>query len=308
MRIIFAGTPEVALPSLEAVRASGHELVAVLTREDAPVGRKRIMTPSAVALWAEEQRVPIVRANRITQSVLDDMNKFEAELGVVVAYGGLLPQAALELVPHGWINLHFSALPKWRGAAPVQWQLITGAESIGTSVFRLVRELDAGDIYSLEEHSVYPWETADALLERMADLGAQQLISVVNDIAQGVAKSHAQVGEITLAPKLRRADGHLDFSKSASEVFSRFRGVTSEPGAWIMVRGVSLKISGMSEVHESPWPPAGHFLLADKALWLGTGTHALRLDTVQPAGRLEMQAVDWFRGVTDPESACVNDI
>ena len=306
MRVIFAGTPEVALPTLEALHSSPHQVVAVLTREDAPVGRKRIMTPSPVAAWADQQQIPVVRANRISDSVTDALRAFDANLGVVVAYGGLLPQPALEALPLGWINLHFSALPQWRGAAPVQWQLISGANSVSTSVFQLVAELDAGDILSVVDQSVYPWETADDLLKRLAELGAQQVLGVVNDLAIGDARAQPQRGVASFAPKLSRADGLLNPWQAAHDVFSRFRGVTTEPGAWLSFRGESLKISGMSDVPEAPQLTAGQLAMAGKSVWLGTATHALRLDTVQPAGRSVMQAVDWFRGVQDPESACVD--
>jgi methionyl-tRNA formyltransferase len=308
MRVIFAGTPSVALPTLEALVDSQHEVVAVLTREDALVGRKRTLTPSPVAAWALERGIPVVQANRITSEVTDALRMFKADLGVVVAFGGLLPQDALDALPAGWVNLHFSALPSWRGAAPVQWQLINGADSIATTVFQLVAELDAGDIFSVMEQAVYPWETAHDVLQRLSVSGATQVVDVVGGIAAGTLIASPQHGAVTIAPKLTRAVGRLDPEESASAVYARFRGVTSEPGAWIGFRADSLKILAMSEAAQPPQVDVGRIVLENREVWLGTASQALKLESVQPAGRPAMKAVDWFRGLQSSESVAVDVI
>ena len=182
MKIIFAGTPDAAVPTLEALISSDFEVVAVLTRPDAPQGRKRILTPSPVAQVAIAQGIPVIYANRIEDEVQKAIEDSAADLGVVVAYGALLPQQTLDSVKLGWINLHFSTLPHWRGAAPVQWQVISGASQAGSSVFQLVQELDAGDVYDSREWPILPDETAGELLTRLSVLGAQQVLDVVRSI------------------------------------------------------------------------------------------------------------------------------
>lgn len=302
MRIIFAGTPEVAVPTLQALVAAGHDVCAVVTRPDAPLGRKRILTPSPVALAALDLGIPVIRASRIDAAVSAELTALQADLGVVVAFGGLLPAPALAATPQGWINLHFSTLPRWRGAAPVQWSIIAGDTSVGTTVFSLVAELDAGDIYSAEILPIGPDESAGELLSRLASTGADQVCRVVLSIENGTALGIPQSGDPTYARKLSLEDGHLDFHASAIDVYARLRGVTPEPGAFVELAGEHLKILGAALPEDAPHIAAGHIESHFKRIWLGTGTTALELIQVQPAGRARMPAPDWFRGLHNQES------
>lgn len=295
MKIIFAGTPAAAVPTLRALLRSTHEVVAVLTRPDAPHGRKRILTPSPVAQEATLSGIPLLYANRIDENIQQRIAECGADLGVVVAYGAIIPQQTLDLPRLGWINLHFSELPQWRGAAPVQWQLISGATHAGSSVFSLVEELDAGDVYDTQKHSIYPFETSGALLERLSELGSAQVIQVVDSLASGHAHPHAQTGEATYARKLVLEDGHLDPSGTATAAYNLFRGVTPEPGAYVVAGEERLKLISvsMSELVA----PVGKILLREKKAVLGCADGALELITVQPAGKQAMSAADWFRGL-----------
>lgn len=296
VKIIFAGTPEAAVPTLEALISSDFEVVAVLTRPDAPQGRKRILTPSPVAQVAIAQGIPVIYANRIEDEVQKAIEDSAADLGVVVAYGALLPQQTLDSVKLGWINLHFSTLPHWRGAAPVQWQVISGASQAGSSVFQLVQKLDAGDVYDSREWPILPDETAGELLTRLSVLGAQQVLDVVRSIDTRFAEPKPQIGESTYARKLSLEDGHLNLSQDSESVYNQFRGVTPEPGAFVLFGDERLKIiEARLGTNEEVVPSA--ITSVSKKLYLGCVTGSLELISVQPAGKQGMSAKDWFRGL-----------
>lgn len=303
MRIVFAGTPEPALPSLRAVAASAHDLVGVVTRTDAALGRKRVLTPSPVAAAAAELGVPVVKTDRLDAEATDAVAAWRPDLGVVVAYGGLVREPLLSLPRHGWINLHFSLLPRWRGAAPVQWALIAGDRVTGASVFRLVPALDAGDVYGERRYAVPRGATAGEVLAALADDGAELLAEVVDAIADGTAVARPQEGEPTLAPKLAIADGLLDFAEPAERVLDRFRGTTPEPGAHTTVDGQRLKVLAALRGPEAALAP-GALGLVGRDVLVGTGEGTIVLRTVQPAGKGPMAAADWWRGLraADPRA------
>jgi methionyl-tRNA formyltransferase len=294
VKIVFAGTPETAVPTLSALISAGHHVVAVLTRPDAPIGRKAVMTPSAVAQAAVVHGLHVIKAARIDADVITELQSLNAELGVVVAFGAMFPPAALDVPHHGWINLHFSALPTWRGAAPVQWTLISGSGEAATTVFRLVREMDAGDVASVESHPLRGDETSAELLERLAQTGAQQVRQVVSDISRGAASFTPQEGEPTFAGKLSVADGELQADDSGIENYNRFRGVTHEPGAWLNDGEIRLKVHQASLSAQKI--DAGVIAAVDGKVFWGTQTEALELIEVQPAGKQRMSARDWARG------------
>ncbi len=296
MRIVFAGTPEPAVPSLTAVAASTHDLVGVVTRTDAPLGRKRVLTPSPVARAAVERGLPIVKADRLDQAATEAIAAWAPDLGVIVAYGGLVREPLLSVPRLGWINLHFSLLPRWRGAAPVQHALIAGDRVTGASVFQLVPALDAGDVFGELRYSVPRGATAGEVLADLAGAGATLLTDVVDAIAAGTAVATPQQGEATLAPKLTLADGALDVTASADAVLDRFRGTTPEPGAHVSLGGQRLKVLGAHRGPDVPLAP-GEFALHERLVLLGTGAGTIALTTVQPAGRGAMNAGDWWRGL-----------
>ncbi|HLU63500.1 MAG TPA: methionyl-tRNA formyltransferase [Protaetiibacter sp.] len=295
MRLIFAGSPAAAVPSLRELIASDHEVVAVVTREDAPLGRKRVLTPTPVALAAEEAGIPVVKANRLA-AVQDELIGLDAELGVVVAYGGLIREPVLSAPRHGWINLHFSLLPRWRGAAPVQHALIAGDTVTGAAVFQLVPELDAGPVFATERVAVGAVQTAGHLLEELSVSGARLLARVVDDIAAGTARATPQEGEVTLAPKLGLDDARLDWTQPAARIDARRRGVTPEPGATTTLDGERFKILDAAIAHGAPPLAPGVVALRGRAVHVGTADEPLELLTVQPAGKRAMPAADWWRG------------
>ncbi|WP_295833156.1 methionyl-tRNA formyltransferase [uncultured Microbacterium sp.] len=300
MRLVFAGTPAVAAPSLRALAAGPHEIVAVITRSDAPLGRKRVLTPSPVAQVADELGIPVIKADRLDAEVTARIAELEPDLGVIVAYGGLVREPLLSTPAHGWINLHFSLLPRWRGAAPVQRALIAGDAVTGASVFQLVAALDAGDVFAEERYEVPAGATSATVLEDLAEIGAPLLARVVDGIADGSAVATAQQGEPTLAPKLTLDDGALDLTRDAETLLHQIAGVTPEPGAHTTFGGARFKVLRAAPSDAPPLPP-GRVTASGKDVVVGTGTTPLRLDTVQPAGKGAMNASDWFRGLRDDE-------
>ncbi|WP_173924126.1 methionyl-tRNA formyltransferase [Agromyces sp. Marseille-P2726] len=297
LRLAFAGTPSAAVPSLERLAASGHEVVAVVTRPAAPLGRKRVLTPSPVAAAAERLGLTVIEAARLDEVATQRIVDLEPELGVIVAYGGLVREPLLSAPRHGWINLHFSLLPAWRGAAPVQHALIAGDAETGASVFRLVPELDAGDVFAMRSRAVGDHDTAGTLLDALAHDGADLLAQVVDGIADGSATPTPQSGEPTFAPKLGIDDARLDWAAPAEVVRARFRGVTPEPGAWTTIDDQRVKVLDLDDAAtDAAGLAPGALELVGRRLLVGTGTGALELRRVQPAGRTAMSAADWWRG------------
>ena len=297
LRIVFAGSPEVAVPSLRAIASSGHTLAGVVTRDDSPVGRKRVITPTPVAVAAESLGVPIIKANRLNDEATAAITRLEPDLGVIVAYGGLVRQPLLSAPRLGWINLHFSLLPRWRGAAPVQHALIAGDDVTGAAVFQLVPELDAGDVYSRLERRIGAHETAGRVLDELAVSGADLLVRTVDALADGSASASPQVGEPTFAPKLGLDDAQLDWSESAVALHNRIRGVTPEPGAFTTIGDARLKVHAAAIAHDAAPLPGGEIRLDGGRVIIGTATLPLELISVQPAGKRPMPAADWWRGL-----------
>lgn len=302
LRLVFAGTPAAAVPSLERLAAGRHDVAAVVTRPAAPIGRKRVITPSPVAAAAERLGIHVIEAARMDDDATGRIGALRPDLGVIVAYGGLVREPLLSAPTHGWINLHFSLLPAWRGAAPVQHALIAGDAETGASVFRLVPELDAGDVYGMQSQAIRPEDTTGSLLEALADSGADLLADVVDAIASGTAVARPQAGEPTFAPKLGLDDARLDWHRPAAEVLDRFRGVTPEPGAWTTVDDQRLKVleavaadDAADETGFAGLEP-GEITTVGRRVVIGTGTTPLELGRVQPAGRTAMAAGDWWRG------------
>ncbi len=298
MRLVFAGTPDAAVPSLRRLAASRHEIAAVVTRTDAPLGRKRVLTPSPVAQAADELGLPTIKTDRLDADATDRITALGVDLGVIVAYGGLVREPLLSAPARGWINLHFSLLPRWRGAAPVQRALMAGDAETGAAVFQLVPQLDAGDVFGLVRHPVAADETAGDLLGALAESGARLLAEVVDGIDEGTAHAVPQTGEVTLAPKLSFEDGLLDWQQPRDRVLDVFRGVTPEPGAHTTFDGGRFKIlAAAAAASDAPLLAPGELGLFDKAVIAGTATAPVALVTVQPAGKPAMAAGDWWRGL-----------
>lgn len=302
MRIVFAGTPEFAVPSLRALAAAGHEIVGVITREDAPLGRKRVLTPSPVAVAATELGIPVLRRNRLDADATEWVASRHPELGVIVAYGGLVREPLLSLPTHGWINLHFSDLPRWRGAAPVQRALQAGEQHLGVTVFRLVAALDAGAVITRDTREFPPGTSAGAALTDLAEYGTAAVLAAVDALAADPNVGEPQIGQGTYAHKLSREDGRLTLSQPAAAVLAHWAGVTPEPGAYALYDEQPIKLLELAERPQGPGQnldpavAAGTVTLEGGSAVLTTGDGALTLLRVQPAGKPAMDAAAWLRG------------
>ncbi|GAB3047249.1 methionyl-tRNA formyltransferase [Sediminivirga luteola] len=301
MKIVFAGTPEPAVPSLRALAGSSHQVVSVLTRPDAPLGRKRVLTPSPVKRAALELGIPVLEADRLRGDVLTTLEELAPDLIAVVAYGALAGPRALAIAP--WLNLHFSLLPDYRGAAPVQHAVIDGRETTGVTVFRLDSGMDTGPILHQRATPIGPDETAGQLLARLAAEGAGDLLRTVDLLASGGLEEQPQPVTGSHAPKLGSADARLDFGDPAAEVYNRYRGVTPAPGAWTLLAGGEPEPQRRAKLIElmpapsgSPEVPAGSLLVHDGRVLAGAADGALELRLIAPPGKRAMPAADFLRG------------
>ncbi len=298
MRLVFAGTPEVALPALDAIAASPHELVGVVTRPDAASGRGRKLVAAPVALRAEELGLPVLKPEHPRDPAFQDrLRELAPDCCPVVAYGAMVPESALDIPEHGWVNLHFSVLPAWRGAAPVQHSIWAGDEVSGATTFRIVKALDAGPTFGLMTQLVRPNDTAGDLLARLAEGGAGLLVATLDGIADGSLEAREQPEDgVSLAPKITVDDARVRWTEPAVAVDRRVRAMTPAPGAWSTYDRGRIKLG---PVHLDPGHdrlPPGVLAVAKGAVHVGTATAAVLLGDVQPMGRKPMPAADWARG------------
>lgn len=300
MKLVFAGTPEVAVPALDALLASGrHEVAAVVTRPDAPAGRGRRLVASPVAQRAEEAGIEVLKPERPRdEAFLARLREIAPDCCPVVAYGALLPRVALDIPAHGWVNLHFSLLPAWRGAAPVQHSLMAGDQVTGASTFLIEEGLDSGPVYGVITEDVRPTDTSGDLLTRLAFAGAGLLAATMDGIEDGTLKAVPQPAEgITLAPKIQVEDAHVDWTAPALRVDRVVRGCTPAPGSWTVFRGERLKLIQAALVTDRTDLAPGELSAGKNNVFVGTGSHAVELLWVQPQGKKPMRAADWARGV-----------
>ncbi|MEU6024622.1 methionyl-tRNA formyltransferase [Micromonospora sp. NPDC047134] len=298
MRVIFAGTPAVAVPALAAVAESRHEVVAVVTRPDAPAGRGRGLVRSPVGAWADEHGIEVLTPARPREpEFLDRLRELAPDCVPVVAYGALVPPVALEIPRLGWVNLHFSLLPAWRGAAPVQHAVLHGDEITGASVFQLEEGLDTGPVYGTLTDEIRPADTSGDLLERLAHSGAGLLVAVLDALADGTARAEPQPAEgVTLAPKLTVEDARVRWSDPAFAVDRRIRACTPAPGPWTTFRGERVKLGPVVAAPDAAALKPGELLVEKSRVLVGTATVPIRLGEVRAAGKRAMPATDWARG------------
>jgi methionyl-tRNA formyltransferase len=304
VRIVFGGTPHVAVPSLDAVADSRHELLAVVTRPDAPSGRGKKLTVSPVAQRAVEMGIEVLKPHRAKdEEFVSRLNELAPDCCPVVAYGALLPQRVLDIPRHGWVNLHFSLLPAWRGAAPVQHAILAGDQQTGATTFRIVLELDAGPIFATVTEPIGPDDTAGDLLHRLSLSGARLLVDTLDGIEDGTLTPTPQPesdAQVSYASKINVEDARIDWTQSAEVVDRLIRACTPAPGAWTTFRGDRLKINS-ARIAGVVLPP-GVLEVTKRSVYVGTATRALELREVQPQGKKPMAAADWARGVTfEPE-------
>jgi methionyl-tRNA formyltransferase len=301
VRLVFAGTPQTAVPALDALLASRHEIVAVVTRPDAPAGRGRKVEPSPVAQRATAAGLEVLRPARARDpQFLDRLREIAPDCCPVVAYGALLPQTALDIPPRGWVNLHFSLLPGWRGAAPVQHAILHGDDVTGASTFLIVKELDAGPVYGVLTEPVRPDDTTGSLLERLSRSGAELLVATLDGIEAGTVQAIPQPAEgVSFAPKITPADARVEWKLPAHVVDRQIRACTPDPGAWTELDGARLKLGPVSLAGPADPPDLGpgELLAQRQTVFVGTGSRPVCLGDVQAEGKRQMTASDWARGL-----------
>jgi len=298
MRLVFAGTPAVTIPALQAIAGSRHELVAVVTRPDAPAGRGRKLVRSPAGAWADERGIEVLTPQRPREPEFQArLRELAPDCVPVVAYGALVPPSALEIPKHGWVNLHFSLLPAWRGAAPVQHAVLHGDEVTGASVFELEAGLDTGPVYGTLTEQIRPDDTSGDLLERLATEGAGLLVAVLDAIEAGTARAHPQPADgVTMAPKVTVEDARIRWNDPAFAVDRRVRACTPAPGAWTTLRDERLKLGPVRPIANGPRLGPGDLLVERSQVLAGTATTPVVLGDVRPAGKKAMAATDWARG------------
>ena len=299
MRLVFAGTPLAAVPSLDALLASRHDVIAVVTRPDAESGRGQRTEPSPVARRAEQAGLEILRPAKVRHpDFLGRLRELAPDCCPVTAYGALLPQAALDIPRHGWINLHFSLLPAWRGAAPVHHAILHGDDITGASTFQIVAALDAGPVYGTMSEPIRPDDTTGSLLERLATAGSRLLTSTLDGIEDGTLHPVPQPEEgVSIAPKVTVADGEVNWKAPAFAIDRQIRACTPDPGAWTTLDGARVKLGPVSLVTSQERPAPGELIVARDRVLVGTATEPVRLGEVQAPGKRRMPAADWARGV-----------
>lgn len=297
MRVVFAGTPEVAVPSLNAIAASRHELVGVVTRPDAAQGRSKRLVPSPVAQRAEELGVPVLKPEHPREPEFQaELKALEPDCCPVVAYGAMLPQSALDIPPHGWVNLHFSLLPAYRGAAPVQRAVWAGEEISGATTFRIVKAMDAGPVFGTMTQMLAPDETSGSLFEKLTEGGARLLVSTLDGIEDGSLEAREQPTDgVTYADKITVEDAQIDWTQNAVAIDRQIRACTPAPGAWTLLDGERFKVGPVTMAEDTAAP--GELVVRKNEVLVGTGTTAVRLGRVKAFGKKEMPAADWARGV-----------
>jgi methionyl-tRNA formyltransferase len=332
MRLVFAGTPMAAVPALDALLKSRHQVAAVITRPDARAGRGLKLGRSPVAQRAAEAGIEVLTPARPSEpEFLATLREIGPDCCPVTAYGALLPQAALDIPPHGWVNLHFSVLPAWRGAAPVQHAILHGDDVTGATTFDIVRELDAGPVYGVVTEAIRPDDTAGGLLERLSTAGADLLVATLDGIESGALEAREQPADgISLAPKITPADAEVDWRKPAIAIGRQIRACTPEPGAWTQLDGVRIKLwpvtlapgspaagpavagspgpvstgtastgtasTGTASTGTGPLAP-GELRMTGHDVLAGTGSTPVMLGDVQANGKRRMPASDWARGL-----------
>lgn len=307
MRIIFAGTPEPAVVALEKLIASRHEVVAVITRPDARRGRGRTLHPSPVKALAEKHGIEVLTPTTLKPGTEDGdalrarLAELSPEAIPVVAYGNLITEDLLQVPAHGWVNLHFSLLPAWRGAAPVQASIAAGDEATGATTFRIDKGLDTGDILATLEERIQPTDTADDLLTRLAYAGADLLVETMDGLEDGSISPQPQEGEATYAHKIATEDARIEWAQPADVIDRHIRAHTPGPGAWTLLGESRLKVGPVSlaaaEPGEAELRP-GEVRVAKKEVMVGTGSAPVRLGQIQPPGKKMMNAADWGRGLS----------
>lgn len=291
MRLAVAASPEVALPTLKALAESSHDLIRVISQPDKPAGRGKVLTPTPVSQWAIDNRIELVRPSQSNDLIpfLDDV-----DCVITIGYGVLLPEAILDIPRYGFLNLHFSLLPRWRGAAPVQRAIEAGDQVTGVTVFKLDAGMDTGPIYTMHRFALDDDITSDELFIELGELGVDAVLETLSRIEAGEKPKAQDNSGATRALKLSREEARIDWNRTGKEVSAKIRAFTSQPGAWTHFRGLPIKIAAprITDIELTP----GEIAVIDKKVLIGTADKALEIGFITSAGKAQTPATAWSNG------------
>ena len=305
MKLLVASSSPVAKPLITAVIASNkHEFCGLITNPDKATGRGMQIEANELALWASSEEISMSKpeSNEDLKSHLLSVN---TDLVITIAYGKLIPQDLLQLPKYGWINVHFSKLPKWRGAAPVQWAILSGDKTSGITVFQLDKGMDTGPTYLTQEIEINPMERSDELLDRLSVIGADLAMQTVDLISQNVTPSPQLDKEASHAPKFKKSDGKLDWNMQIDKIENQYRALAANPGVWTMLGDLRLKIDGLRISYGMEIITPGSVVIEGEKLFIGAANGVIEIEKLTPAGRNQMSAGEFIRGLAKREGLSV---
>ena len=297
MKIIIASSSLVAIPLiLELEKAVAHELSALITNPDKATGRGQQIEPNELAAWCKEKNLKVFKPQN-PQELSQVVSDAGADLAITIAYGHLIPEQMLQKNRYGWLNVHFSLLPKWRGAAPVQHSILNGEKSTGISIFKLDKGMDSGPIYLTQSVDISDSDSTESLLERMSVIGAKLTLEVLALVERGVAPTSQKLDGISFAPKLNKEDGRLDWNQDVSSILNRYRALSQNPGVWSNLGQMRIKIDAMRISYASQEIKPGGILIHQEKIFVGAKNGVIEIERLTPAGRNQMSAAEYSRGL-----------
>ena len=297
MKLFVASSSLVAKPLISTLLVSkDHQLLGLITNPDKATGRGMQIEANELATWAQSEKIQTYKPSTHDEIRLI-IEKDKPDLVITIAYGQLIPELLLDLPKHGWINVHFSTLPKWRGAAPVQWAILNGDKESGISIFKLEKGMDTGPIYLMQSIQIESSERSEELLERLSILGSSLTLDSLTLISDGFTPQAQSVQGVSIAPKFKKSDGQLDWSQSSEQIFNRYRALSDNPGVWSMLADLRIKIDSLRPSYASDQLKPGEILIDSEKFFVGTSTNVIEIVRLTPAGRNQMSAAEFIRGL-----------
>ena len=297
MKLFVASSSLVAKPLISTLLVGkDHQLLGLITNPDKATGRGMQIEANELATWAQSEKIQTYKPSTHDEIRLI-IEKDKPDLVITIAYGRLIPEPLLDLPKHGWINVHFSTLPKWRGAAPVQWAILNGDKESGISIFKLEIGMDTGPIYLMQSIQIESSERSEELLERLSILGSSLTLDSLTLISDGFTPQAQSAQGVSIAPKFKKSDGQLDWSQSSEQIFNRYRALSDNPGVWSMLADLRIKIDSLRPSYASDQLKPGEILIDSEKFFVGTSTNVIEIVRLTPAGRNQMSAAEFIRGL-----------
>lgn len=299
MKVVIASSSYVSKPLISLLSSSNeHELIGLITNPDKATGRGMNIVPNELASWAVSNGINVLKPDS-RDNLKDLIKTLHPEIVITIAYGQLIPEDLLNLPKHGWINVHFSCLPRWRGAAPVQWAILSADTESGVTIFKLDKGMDTGPVYLSKSVSIEPDETTELLLTRLSHIGADLAIQSLVVIQRGSEPVAQLSSGVTLAPKITKNDGKINWHENTSEIFNRFRALSGNPGTWTLLGELRIKIDSLGISNRTEKLSPSEVLIADELLLVGANNGVIEIKTLTPAGRTQMSAAEFIRGLSN---------